>query len=113
MAVQTTNLFSPALLGGSAATFYTVPGTPSTVVLYQGRVRLTNTDSVSHAVTMYAIPFGSSASITTECLSAYPIAANGYLDLALPMLGASGFYQAFADTGAKVSVTPLAGVLLS
>src|ERR1700722_17020004 len=113
MAVQPTNLFAPTLLTGSAATFYTVPSTPAGGVLYQGRGRFTNTDSASHAVTMYAIPSGGTASATTECLPAYSIAPTGYLDLDMPMLTAGGFYQAFADTPSKVSVTPLSGVLLS
>jgi len=112
MAVQPTNLFAPTLLTGSAATFYTVPSTPAGVVLYQGRVRFTNTDSASHAVTMYAIPSGGTASATTECLPAYSIALGliallGYMAIASGVKSMPAYAAGFKTFGPNFAVPAL------
>ena len=113
MTVQAIVLFASAQLPNAAAAFCTLPATPANVVASGVRVRLANTDSAAHAVTLYAVPNGGSASASNECLPAVSIAANGYLDVDMPPLGASGTYQGFADTASKVTVSLLAGVLIS
>lgn len=113
MTVQVVQLFAPAQLTGSAATIYTVPATPANIVLARGRIRFTNTDTIGHAVTAYAIQSGGTASATNEFMSAETIAPNTHLDVDLPVLAAGGFYQAFADVASKVTALSLDGILFS
>lgn len=113
MTVQVTQLFAAAQLTGSAATYYTVPAQPAQVVLGNARLRFTNTDTASHTVTAYAIQSGGSASAANAFLNAESIAPNSHLDVDMPVLAASGFLQAFADTNAKVTMFSLGGILFS
>jgi plastocyanin len=105
--------FASVQLGSSAAAFCTLPATPTALTLNNGRVRFTNTDTATHAVTAYAVPSSGSATGATCFLNAESIAPNSHLDVDLPVLGAGGFYEAFADTASKVTVLQLAGVLIS
>jgi len=113
MALSFTKLFQPALLGNAAATVYTMPATPATTLLRNGRVLLTNIDTVAHAVTLYAVPSGGSASTTNEFLPAVSVPANGTLPVDVPQLAISDFIQGFADTANKVNIQALDGVLQS
>jgi plastocyanin len=113
MAVQVLQLFAPVELAAAAATIFTVPSLPSTTVLARGRVRFTNTDTASHAVTAYAIQSGGSAVVADCFMNAESIAPNTHLDIDLPVLAAGGFMQAFADTANKVTVLQLDGTLFS
>ena len=113
MTVQALVLFASAQLPGSVAAFCTLPGTPANVVASGVRVRLTNTDTASHAVTLYAVPAFGAADASTECLAAESVGGNTHLDVDLPVLGAGGTYQGFADTADKITVSQLAGVLIS
>lgn len=58
MAIRTARLFSPAYLGNSATTLYTVP-TNSTVRLQA--LTLANTDTEGRLVTVYLVPSGGGA----------------------------------------------------
>lgn len=113
MAIQFIKLFQPIMLTGSAATIYTMPATPAGVVLRNARIRFTNIDTAAHAVTVYAVPSGGSASTTNECLPAVSIPPNGYIDVDIPQLAVSDFIQAFADTASKVNAQAIDGVLQS
>lgn len=113
MSIQFLKLFSPALLTGSAATIYTMPSLPISSLLRNGRVLLTNIDSVAHAVTLYAVPNGGTASTTNEFLSAMSIGAGQSIPVDVPQLGFGDFLQGFADTGAKVNIQALDGVIQS
>jgi hypothetical protein len=113
MAIQITQLFAPSQLGVAAATIYTVPLSPPSTVLMRGRVRFTNTDNGSHAVTAYAIQSGGTASAANCFLAAESIPPNSHLDVDLPVLASGGLIQAFADVAGKVTITQLDGVLFS
>lgn len=113
MAIIISQLFAPAQLTASAATYYTAPATPTTLCVYGIRVRFTNTDSAAHAVTAYAIQSGGTAAASNCVMNAVSIAQNTYLDVNIPMLGPAGFLQAFADTLNKVTISALAGVVSS
>jgi hypothetical protein len=113
MALQFTKLFAPQQLGNSNGTIYTMPATPNTLLLRNGRVRLTNTDSAAHAVTLNAVPNGGSASATNQILPAVSIPPNGYLDVDIPQLAFNDSIQGFADTANKVSIAAMDGVLQS
>lgn len=113
MTVQVTILIAAQQLASSNANLGTVPSTPSNVVASGYRVRLANIDSSAHAVTLYAVISGGSAGAANQCLPAVSIGPNSYLDLDLPVLGPGGTWQGFADTASKVTITQLAGVLIS
>lgn len=113
MALTFSQLFAPQQLSGAAATIFTVPATPSSTLLRNGRVRLTNTDTVAHAVTMYAVANGGSASAANEILPAVSVSPNYYLDVDLPQMKAGDFLQAFADTANKITIAAMDGVYQS
>lgn len=110
MALTFSKLFQPQQLGNAVATIYTMPAL-STAILKNGRVRLTNTDSSPHAVTLYAVPSGGSPSATNMFVSAMSIAANSYVDVDVPTLASSDLLEGFADTAAKVSIHEIGGVI--
>lgn len=113
MALTFLKLFQPVMLAGAAATVYTMPGLPATTILRNGRVRLTNIDTVAHAATLYAVPASGAASTTNEFLAAVSIAPGGSLDVDLPQLAISDFIQGFADTANKINIQATDGVLQS
>lgn len=113
MAINITQLFAPAQLTASAATYYTVPTLPTNITLKNLRVRFANTDTASHSVTVYAIQSGGTASAANCVANNESIAPNTHLDLDIPMLAAAGFLQAKADTVSVVTISCLDGVLFS
>lgn len=113
MPVQVKQLFPPTQLTGSAVTIYTAPATPATVSVQRARARFTNTDTVGHAVTVYAIQSGGTAAAGNCCANALPVPPNSNLDMDLPVLGPSGFYQAFADTTSDITMSSIDGVIFS
>jgi hypothetical protein len=112
MAVQVSILIAAQQLGSSVGLIGSVPTTPANIVASGYRVRLANTDTAAHAVTLYAVASGGPGA-ANECLPGVSIGPNAYLDVDMPVLGPGGSWQGFADTGAVVTVTQLAGVLLS
>lgn len=113
MAVTVAPLFNPTLLTGAAATIYTVPSSPTSLVYGNVRVRFTNVAAVPASVTAYAIPSGGTATATNTCLNAVSIAVNGYLDVDVPMLGPGGFFQAFGSIASDITVSCLNAVQFS
>lgn len=113
MTVTVSQLFAPIVLSATAATIYTVPNTPATITLARGRMRFTNTDTVSHAVTAYAVQSGVGVSSANCFMNAEPVAPNSHLDVDLPMLSLSGFIAALADVAGYVTVFQLDGLLFS
>jgi hypothetical protein len=113
MAILIAPLFAPSQLTASAATIYTVPATPATSTLSRGRVRFTNTDTASRAITAYAVPSGGTAGVSNVFMNAESLAANAHVDVDVPLLGAGGTIQAFADVASKVTIHALDGILFS
>jgi len=113
MAISITNLFAPTVLTAAAATIYTVPTSPTTIVLARGRVRFTNTSAGSRAITAYAVPAAGSAAAGNCFMNAEALAANAHVDVDLPLMPAGAFLQAFADVASDVTITALDGILFS
>lgn len=113
MAVNITQLFAPAQLTTSAATYYTVPTTPTDITLKNLRVRFANTGTATVSITAYAIQSGGTASASNCVANNESIAPNTHLDLDIPMLAAAGFFQALASAATSVTVSCLDGVLFS
>jgi hypothetical protein len=113
MAVSIGVLFNPTVLTGSAAVIYTVPSTPSTTTLVNGRVRFTNTTTGPIAVTLYAVPSGGTAGAGNCEMNGESLAANAHVDVDVPLMGAGATIQAFAGTASDITMSALAGVLFS
>ena len=113
MALTIAQLFAPVQLPASAAVLFTMPTSPSTSVLKNGRVRLTNTSGSAVPVTLYAAASGTASGVANCCLSAVSIAANGYLDVDIPTMTAGDTLRGFAGTGSVITMHELGGVLYS
>ncbi|HXJ61897.1 MAG TPA: hypothetical protein VNU68_35105 [Verrucomicrobiae bacterium] len=113
MTVQVVQLFPPTTLTTTAATLYTVTTVPTQILLARGRIRFTNTDTVSRAVTAYGIPSGGAATVTNTFCPALVVAPNSVLDVDVPVLAAGGFIQAKIDSGSAVEASALDGILFS
>jgi hypothetical protein len=113
MAVSIGVLFSPTVLTGSVATIYTVPATPTTTTLANGRVRFTNTANAPVSVTWYAVPASGTAGPGNCQGNAESIAANAHVDVDVPLMGPGGTIQALAGTANDITMSALAGVLFS
>lgn len=100
-------MFEPTQLTGSAATLYTNPGPASTIVI-NGRVRFSNTDTLTHQVTAYAVPLGGSASASNCFLNAFSIGPNQIVDVDMPVLKVGDFLQAKADTTLTITASAIA-----
>lgn len=113
MATTFLQLFAPVQLTNAAATYFTMPTSPPSSILTGGRIRFTNTDAAARTVTAYHVP-AAGAAVAGNCfLNAVSIAPNQYLDVALPQMKAGDFLQAKADANAVITITPLAGVIIS
>lgn len=113
MALTITQLFQPQQLAGSAGVLFTMPTSPSSSVLKNGRVRLTNTSASAVAATLYVAPAATPSGAGNCCLSAYPIPANGYLDIDIPTMFAGDTLRGEAATASVITVHELGGVLYS
>ena len=113
MALTITQLFAPQQLAASAAVLFSMPTTPTTTVLKNGRARLTNTSGSAVPVTLYAAAAATASSAANCCLSAVSIAANGYLDIDLPTMGAGDTLRGFAGTASVITMHELGGILYS
>lgn len=112
MAVQVPKLFDMVALGTVAATLYTVPANPATIVLANARLRISNTGTAAAAVTLYAVANAGTAAPANAFLPGESVAGNSHLDVDVPTLGPGGTIQGFAGT-TLVAIGPLSGVLFS
>lgn len=113
MAITFKKLFQPGQLPNAEAALYTVPTTPATNLLSNGRVRLTNTTAGAIAATLYAVPAAGSASDTNTFLPAVSIAPFDFLDVDLPQLGAGDALHGFASAATSISIAAMDGFLQS
>jgi hypothetical protein len=113
MALTITQLFTPFQLPSSSGVLYTVPATPATTVLKNGRIRLTNTSASAVAATLYADAAAAPSAAGNMFLSAVSIAANASIDLDLPTMRAGDTLRGFAATGSVITVHEAGGTLFS
>lgn len=113
MAITFSKLFAPVQLPASNGTVFTMSATPTTIILKNGRVRLTNTTAGAVAVTLYAVPSGGSAGVGNMFLNAVSVAGNNYLDTDIPTLAAGDSLQGFAGAATSVTIHEIGGVLSS
>jgi len=113
MALTFSQLFPPAQLPNAVAVLFTMPTSPATTVLKNGRVRLTNTTGGAVSVTLYADASATASSAANCCLNAVSIAANGYLDVDLPTLKAGDTLRGLASAATSITIHEMGGVLFS
>jgi hypothetical protein len=113
MAISISKLFAPVQLGTAVAEFFLMPATPTTSVIKNGRLRLTNTSAAAASVTLYAVPSGSAPAAGNECLPAISIAANQNLDVDFPTLAAGDSLQGLASAANAITVHELGGIVYS
>lgn len=113
MALTFTLLFVPQQLAAAVGDIYTMPASPASTVLKNGRVRLVNTSGSAVAVTLYAVPAGGASGADNCFLPGTSIAAGGVLDVDLPTLAAGGKLRGFADAAGAVTILESGGALWS
>lgn len=113
MAITFRKLFNPGQLANASALLYTVPAAPTTNLLSNARVRLTNTTAGAVAATLYAVPAAGAASATNTFLPAVSIAPNDFLDVDVPQLAAGDAIYGFAGAATSISIAAMDGFLQS
>lgn len=113
MALTIQQLFSPVQLAAAVGVLFSMPTSPTTSILKNGRVRLTNTSAGAVPVTLYADASATGSSAANCCLSAVSIAGNSYLDVDIPTLKAGDTLRGFAGTANVITMHELGGVLYS
>lgn len=106
-------LFTPRALSNVLEIVYTCPTAPASACLKNGRVRFTNTTGGAITVTAHTTAPSVVADASNMFLNAVSIAANGYLDVNLPTLGAGDSFQAKASAAASITVSEIGGVIFT
>jgi hypothetical protein len=110
MAITFSQLFAPNQVNNaSAETLYTVPSSPTTNILRNGRVRFANTTAGAVTITAWA-----GAATDDNCfLPVTSIAAYGFLDTDVPVIAAGGTLRAQAGAATSITATCLDGFIQS
>ena len=103
-------LFEPAQLTATLATYYTVP-TPSTNLLKNAIVRVSNTTGTARTVDIHAVPKSGSAGDDNALVKSYTIPANDYRDIIIGQMKEGDFIQAKADAATSVTIHSVDGNL--
>lgn len=114
MAFQFQKLFLPQQLPAAVATvIFTMPTAPTTSVLKNGRVRLTNTTGAPVSATMYADVAADVSGADNCFLNAKSIAGNDFLDVDIPTMTTGDTLRAFASAASSITVHEIGGVITS
>jgi hypothetical protein len=110
MTISYSKFFAPTVLPiTTPATLLTIPTAPATTLLRGGRIRLTNTTNVAATVTLYAVPLAGTAGAGNAFVSVKAIAANDYIDVDVPIMGAGDFIQGLAGTASSITAHMISG----
>lgn len=114
MAITYVKLFDSNHVNNAAVeTLYTVPSSPTTTLLRNGRVRFTNVTGGAVLIDVYAVASGDSPSIANALQYQYSLAANSAIDIDIPILGAGGSVRAQASAANSITAHGIDGVLFS
>jgi hypothetical protein len=113
MALTIARLFAPTVLPIAVAVIYTVPASPASSVLKNGRLRLVNTSGAAVTVSLYADAAANASGPANCFLSAQSIAAGGYLDVDIPTMTAGDTLRAAASAATSITCHEMAGVIYS
>jgi hypothetical protein len=113
MALSFIKLFQPSQLAAADALIYAVPLAPTSTLLRNARVRLTNTTGGAVAATLYAVPAGGAAAVANEFFPAVSIGAGAFVDVDVPQMAAGDALYGFAGSAGSISIAAMDGVLQS
>jgi hypothetical protein len=113
MTILFTKLFQPSVLTTTAAAIYTVPASPTTSLLGNGQVLLTNDTASTIAVSLWAVPSGGSNLQANLFFPAIGVAAYQTQLVNVPQLGAGDALWASAGTSSAISIAAMNGVIQS
>lgn len=113
MTIAFIQLFAPVQVGSSATTLYTVPATPTSSLLRNGRVRFANTTGAAVTIKAWAVPNGGSEADSNVFLPTYSVPANDYVDVDVPVIAYGGKIKAIAGAATSITATALDGFIQS
>lgn len=113
MTLSVIQLFTPVQLPAAVAVLFTLPASPATNVLKNGRARLTNTTAGPIAVTMYADAAATASSAANMFMSAQSIPANSFVDVDIPTMKAGDTLRGFAGSATSVTLFEMGGSVFS
>lgn len=102
-------LFNSTMLGAALSTIYTLAASPSTSILQDLQVKLTNVSAATRTVTLYAVPSGGSVAPATAVAFELSIPPYDYIILPVERLGAGGTLQGFASAADSINIQPIGG----
>lgn len=111
MAAELKVLFNPQLLPTAAAVLFEMPSQPDSVVLKNGRVRLTNTHVAGVQVTLYCDAPAVASGAVNDFFDKQVIAASSSVDVDLPTMGAGWTLRGFAGVANVISMVETGGTL--
>lgn len=114
MALSFYQLFSAKQVNNAAAdTLFTVPATPTSSILRNGRIRFSNTAGTATTIKAWGVPAAGTAADSNVILPTVSIAANSFLDFDVPILNAGAFMQAQAGAATSITATHVDGFIQS
>lgn len=113
MALSFTKLFQPAQIAATATAYFTMPTSPTSSLLRNGRVRVSNTSAGAVTVTLYAVPSGGTAGDDNTIVLDYAVGANSFIDFDIPTLAAGDEIQALAGAATSLTIHAMDGVIYS
>lgn len=113
MANQFLQLFTPTVLTTSSAVIYTMPTSPTTTVLRNGRVLLTNYSGAIRAVTLYSDVAATASSDVNAFAKTVSIPVGGSVPVDLPVMKAGETLRALADAATSVTMWHIDGFLVT
>lgn len=113
MALTFIKLFEPVELTASLATYFTVAAVPTTNLLRNARIRLTNTTGAAVTVDVHCVPAAGTAGNSNAIAKVVSIGANAYLDIDLPVMKAGDFLRALASSATAITMHAIDGVIFS
>jgi len=110
MAVQKTRLFAPTVVSDGAGTvLFTLAAAPTNLIFSGGVIRFANTTAGAVVISAYVGTVADGNSF----VKAKSIAANDYLDVAVPRMLASQLVTAVAGAASSITASQLAGDIYS
>lgn len=114
MALTFGKLFASKQVNNAAVdTLLTVPTSPATSVLRNGRVRFANTTGTAATIKGWAVPAAGAADDSNVFLPTVSVPANGYVDVDVPAMAAGDILQAQAGTASAITASCIDGFIQS
>lgn len=114
MALTFGKLFAAKQVDNAAVdTLLTVPTSPSSSILRNGRIRFANTSALAATIKAWGVPLAGAAADANCFLPTTSVAPNAYIDVDCPALSAGDFIQAQAGTVSAITASCIDGFIQS